>query len=237
MKAYQPKNGFRAGIDSVLLAAGVNPKSTSILELGSGAGIVSCCILADLNHATGLLIEVNNQVVGIATNNLTLNQFDQRAKVIELDVTAKGASRFEAGLQSDFYTTTVANPPFFDDSTGTVSPDNGRKTARHMSESQLDKWVKTAATSTAPKGEIIFIHTMTALPQLLNSFSHRFGNITILPIASRAGEPATRLLIRGIKGSKAPLKLLSPLVIHNEQGREFMPETEEIFRGKSRLDW
>ncbi len=237
VKAYQPKKGFRAGIDSVLLAASVNPKSTSILELGSGSGVVSCCILADLKHASSLLVEVEKDALNISKQNLIQNQFDQRAKVLELDVTAKGMSRFEAGLQSDYYASTVANPPFFDGAVGTVSPDGARKTARHMLPNELDKWVKTAATSTAPKGEIIFIHTINAMPQLLNSFAQRFGNITVLPIAARVGESATRLLIRGIKGSKAPLTLLSPLIVHNCKGQDYTPETEAIFRGNSRLDW
>ncbi len=45
--AAQPGSGFRAGHDTVLLAAAVPAENDSVvLELGSGAGIASLCLSA-----------------------------------------------------------------------------------------------------------------------------------------------------------------------------------------------
>jgi tRNA1(Val) A37 N6-methylase TrmN6 len=54
-----------------------------------------------------------------------------------------------------------------------------------------------------------------------------------LPIAPREGEAATRILLRGVKGSKAPLKLCAPLALHAEGGC-FTPLAEAIHRGEAR---
>jgi tRNA1(Val) A37 N6-methylase TrmN6 len=97
--------------------------------------------------------------------------------------------------------------------------------------------VKVAAAHCAPDGEAIFIHAAQALPELLQSFDARFGELTVLPIAPRDGAPASRILVRGIKGSRAPLTLLSSRALHETEGRGFRPEFEAIFRGRARLIW
>ena len=57
----------------------------------------------------------------------------------------------------------------------------------------------------------------------------RFGGILVLPIHPRAGEPAGRVLVHGIKGSRAPLQLLPGLVLH-DAGKGFRPEIEAVLR-------
>ena len=106
-----------------------------------------------------------------------------------------------------------------------------------MTQSELEHWVRAAAAHCAPDGEAIFIHAAQALPALLQSFDSRFGDLTVLPIVPREGAPATRILIRGIKGSRAPLTLLSSRALHEPEGRGFRPEFEAIFRGLTRLIW
>jgi tRNA1(Val) A37 N6-methylase TrmN6 len=106
-----------------------------------------------------------------------------------------------------------------------------------MTAADLDLWVKTAATHTAPDGEAIFIVPAQSLPQLLSSFDRRFGALHVLPLAPREGEPATRILLRGIKGSRAPLSLLATRALHEPVGRGFRPDFEAIFRGAATLIW
>jgi len=233
----QPKAGFRAGLDSVLLAASLAAGAGSILDLGSGAGVAAICALADLTDARATLLDHQRKMVDLAIDNLAINVLSGRAKTLCLDVTARGSELFAGGLARDYYDSVIANPPFFASGAGTLSPDEARAGARHMPAGGLDLWVKTAATSVAPGGEVIFIHLASALPQLLVSFSARFGAITVLPVVPRSGHRASRVLVRGNKGSRAPMSLLSPLVLHAGTGRAFLPQADAIFRGESRLDW
>ncbi|VAW18391.1 tRNA (adenine37-N(6))-methyltransferase TrmN6 [hydrothermal vent metagenome] len=237
IKAIQSKKGFRSGIDTVLLAASVDLKSTNIAEFGAGSGIASCCVLADLTQANATLIDFNADALGLADKNLKKNGFSKRAKTLLLDVTNKGSVREEAGLKNNYYTSIIANPPFFDAKAGTISPQIARADSRHMQNDDLDKWVKCAASSAAAGGEVIFIHSIGALPRLLGSFSARFGNISVLPISSRPQQNTSRVLIRGIKGSRAPMSLLAPLVLHGPDGNSYLEQADAIFRGKSRISW
>ncbi|HHG90480.1 MAG TPA: methyltransferase [Devosia sp.] len=233
----QPRSGFRAGLDSVMLAAAVNRKSLHILELGSGVGAAACCVLESLPESEMVLVEDQTEMLELAEANLKRNGFSNRAQTICLDVTAKGSEREAAGIGANDFTSIIANPPFFVTGSSTPPPNAERAAARHMGKGQLDLWVKTAAASAAPAGEAIFIHLAQFLPELLEAFARRFGSITVLPIVPRPGEAATRVLVRGIKGSRAPLKLLSPLVLHGKNGRGFAAGAERIFRGEGALDW
>jgi tRNA1(Val) A37 N6-methylase TrmN6 len=150
------------------------------------------------------------------------------------DLTAPGRRRAAAGLAADAYDAVIANPPFFEAGT---APAPRRAAARHMPADALDRWVKTAAAHAAPGGEVIFIHVAARLAPLLAAFDSRFGAITLLPLIPREGEPAHRILVRGIKGSRAPLTLLASRALHTPAGRDFRAEFEAIFRGDDRLHW
>ena len=232
----QPGNGFRAGLDSVLLGAAVDPNAASLLDLGAGAGTAALVALAHAPVLTATLVEADAEMAALGTLNLAANGFAERGRVLILDATAKGAVRTAAGLPADHYACVIANPPFFDPRQGSA-PASRRAAARHMPAAALDLWVKAAATSAAPGGEVIFIHAASALPALLASFDTRFGALTVLPLTPRQGESASRILIRGIKGSRAPLTLLAARALHEPAGGAFRSEFDAIFCGTARLVW
>jgi tRNA1(Val) A37 N6-methylase TrmN6 len=174
-------------------------------------------------------------MAALARANAADNGLVERARIVLVDVTAKGAARRAAGLAENSFDSVIANPPFFAE--GTLAADAGRAGARHMDDGQIDLWIKAAAGAAAAGGEIIVIYPASGLQPLLAGFSRRFGAITILPLAPRPQMPASRILIRAIKGSRAPLTLLASRALHGEEGRAFRPEFEAIFRGAARLDW
>ena len=171
-----------------------------------------------------------------AEANLTENGFAERSLAIDLDLLDKQA-RSRADLPVNHFDTVIANPPFFDSASGTGAPDPTKSASSHMPSGKLDHWVKLAAGSLKAGGEAIFVHAADSLPELIAAFALRFGNLTLLPIAPRPDKSATRILMRGIKGSRAPLTLLPPLVLHPEAGNSFNPLPDAILRGQARLDW
>lgn len=231
----QPSHGFRAGLDSVLLGAAVGDDRANLLDLGSGVGTAAFVAMTHhlAMHAT--LAEQNAETVVLARANAADNGLADRAQVLTVDITAKGAERAAAGLVHNGYDSVIANPPFF--SEGTLASDAGRAGARHMDAATLDLWIKTAAGCAAPGGEVIFVYPSTSLAPLLNGFTQRFGAVTVLPLSPREGEPARRVLVRAIKGSRAPLTLLASRALHGAEGRAFRPEFDAIFRGSARLVW
>ena len=56
------------------------------------------------------------------------------------------------------------------------------------------------------------------------------------PFIRRQSASAHRLLVAGVKGSKAPLRLAPGLVLHGADGR-LTPEADALHRGQALIDW
>ena len=237
LRLAQPRHGFRAGLDSVLLGAAISLPSAHVLDLGAGVGTASLVALVHDPALCATLVESNAEMLALAHLNIASNGATDRATALSLDLTAPGALRVAAGLRTDFYSSVIANPPYFNAAGGTPARDFGRATARHMGTNMLDRWVKTAAGSAASGGEVIFVYPAPSLAPLLDAFAQRFGAITILPLSPRPEAPATRVLVRAVKGSRAPLTLQATRALHEASGRDFAPAFDAIFRGEARLCW
>lgn len=233
----QPAKGFRAGLDSVLLGAAVPQGSKTLLDLGCGVGTAGLVALAldRARHAT--LAERDAATLALARDNIARNGFSERAEAIGADVTASGTQRRAAGLADNAYSTVIANPPFFAAGQGTLAPESRRAGARHMSRDELDLWVRCAAATARAGGTAVFIYPAEGLAALLSAFDTRFGAISILPLSPRPDMAATRVLVRGIKGSRAPMTLMGTRCLHGAEGNGFAPQFDAILRGSAALDW
>jgi len=70
----QPRAGFRAGHDAVLLAAAVPAKpGQRVLELGSGSGVASLCLAARVADVSVVGIEIDAELVRLANENAARN--------------------------------------------------------------------------------------------------------------------------------------------------------------------
>ncbi len=233
----QPRNGFRAGQDSVLLGTAVPRGTKNLLDIGAGVGTAGLVALTLGRAEQAMLAERDVLALELARLNVADNGFAERSQVIAVDIAASGPSRRAAGLVENAYDCVIANPPYFAAGQGTLAPQSDRADARHMDVDALDLWMRCAAGSGKAGGTAIFIYPAEGLAALLATITPRFGAVTILPLASRPGMAATRILVRGKKGSRAPLTLLATRALHGHEGNGFAPEFEAIFRGEAALDW
>ncbi len=233
----QPRTGFRAGLDSVLLGTAVPAGTRNVLDLGAGVGTAALCTLAMGRAEKACLVERDEAALALARDNAAQNGLAERVAVLALDILGKGADRRAAGLKDNAYDVVIANPPYFGAGQGTHAPDNARADARHMDTDGLETWVKCAATAASAGSTAILIYPAEGLASLLAAFDRRFGGIVILPLCPRPGTPASRVLVRGNKGSRAPLRLLATRPLHGDQGNDFAPEFDSILRGTAVLDW
>lgn len=217
-----PKGAHRAGTDAILLAHWLAPApGMAVCDLGSGPGVVglACAVLRPGLRIT--LVERDPTLVALARENAILNGIE--ARVIEADILAPASERKAAGLVPDSFDCVLTNPPFFEEGRYRPSPDPLRAAAHGFGAGGLDGWLRTAASILRPGGRLGLIHRADALPRCLLGLDRRFGEVVVRPVHSRMGDPAIRVLIRAVKGSRAPFVLAPPLVLHDAEGR-FTPE-------------
>lgn len=220
----QPARGYRAAIDPVLLAAFVPARAGQhVLEGGLGAGAAALCLLARVAGARVTGIELDPGLAALARHNAAANGAAERLAVIESDVTAFRAGRFDHAM---------ANPPFQAHGSGSASPQPARRRAdREAGPGALAAWVAALGRRLAARGSLSLVLPAGRVSAGVAALAGAgFGAISLLPVAPRAGEPAVRVLLRGLRGARGPDRLLAPLVLHAADGG-FTAEADSVLRG------
>ena len=234
----QPKRGHRVGSDAALLAAAIDVSEGRIVDVGAGVGAVG---LALAYRSTGLavdLVEVDPGLAKLAAENAMRNSLAERARALVLDI-GDARARRAAGLTDDAADAVSTNPPFLDPARSRVSPDPARARARAFEVGErapLEAWVHGCLAILKPGGRFVMIHRPDALAAILAAAENRLGSLALLPVYPRIGAAAHRLLVSGVKGSKAPLRVAPGLVLHQADGR-FTVEADAIHRGERLIDW
>jgi tRNA1(Val) A37 N6-methylase TrmN6 len=230
LQVLQPRRGYRAGIDGVLLAATVEAQpGAQVLDAGAGVGIVGLCVACRLPDVRITMVERDPGLAALARRNVERNGFAGRVRVIEADVLRPLGDSFGLGGAAESFDHVLANPPFLVEGRGTASGHPVKATANAMQEGGLDRWIRFLAAMARPGGRVGLIHRADALAEVLDSLTGRFGGALLLPLHPRSGEPASRVLVEAVKGSRAPLQLRAGLVLHGA-GTAFRPDIAAVLR-------
>ncbi|MFO1184302.1 MAG: methyltransferase [Bauldia sp.] len=237
--ALQPKRGHhRAGLEAVLLGAALDAGTSGlVVDLGAGAGVAGFVAAARLPAARVLLVEREAELAAAARAALELPAnaaFADRVAVAETDFAADGeGDRPPAAgprLRANMARALVMNPPFHDAAAVTAPTGDARRGAHLLAEEGLELWFRTAARLLAAEGEVVAIARADALADLLEAAAPRFGDLDLLPVHPRPGEPAHRILLRGKKGRRGATRILSGLVLHAATGNAPAAAVEPLFR-------
>eukprot|EP00903_Cladosiphon_okamuranus_P001745 g1743.t1 len=232
---HQPRRGrHRAGLDAVYLAAAL-PDTTKghVVDLGSGVGTAGFCAAARLPGISVTLVEIDKAVLALAESGLNdpaNAAFSARVSLLEADITAKGSLRHAAGLRPSMADHVIMNPPYYEAEKFRASPNSARAGAHMLDDRGLEPWAKTATDIIREGGSLTVIFRADGLRELLDVLQGRFGAIDVVPLRPRPEAPATRVLIRAIRASKAPLQLLPGFVLHKGDGSEFTRQSKAVMR-------
>jgi tRNA1(Val) A37 N6-methylase TrmN6 len=128
------------------------------------------------------------------------------------------------------------NPPFNDPARQKVSPDPQRRLAHAASGDTLYQWIERANWLLAPAGVLTLIWRADGLTEVLAALGSGFSGIALMPVYPRPDTPAIRILVRAVKGSRAPLALAPGLTLNDANARP-TTEAEAILRGGEILRW
>jgi tRNA1(Val) A37 N6-methylase TrmN6 len=237
VRLLQPAEGYRAGMDAALLAAacdaGVGERA---LEAGCGAGAALFQAAARRPQARFVGVERDLDALALAERNVRLNDDEGRVVVRAGDVGHGFAGQgFLAPGEAPF-DLAFANPPFYDDP-GALRPPAPGKTAAWIADTGLDAWTRFLLKAVRDGGRVVMIHRAERLADLLALLGTKAGSFQIRPVHPFADAPAKRVIVRAVKGGKAPLALLPALVLHERDGAKHSAPADAIYRGDADLPW
>ena len=225
----QGADGYRAGMDAALLAAACGAKpGQRVIEAGCGAGGALCQIGVRRPCVELFGLERDPATAALASGNLGLNGLS--GEIVAGDVAAGFAA-----LDRPAFDWAVCNPPFFDDPGALRAPAEAKRGA-WMADDGLQVWLDFLSLAVRDGGRVLMIHRADRLADILHGWSRRCGSFAIRPIQPFADRPAKRVLVRAIRGGRAPLELLPALVLHDRSGAKHAPEADAILKGEAALE-
>ena len=232
VRLLQPRRGYRAATDPVLLAAVCPARAGErVLDLGCGAGAAALCLAARVPGLELHGLEIQPPYAALARRNAA------EAGVV-LRVHEGDMARPPADLRALSFDHVLTNPPWFPP--GAPAPEDAGRSRAHVEAAPVSEWIAAALRRLRPGGRLAAIHRAEALGRILVALDGRAGDMRILPLAAREGRAAGRVIVSARKGARGPLALLAPLVLHagarHEADREdFSPSARAVLRDAAPL--
>ncbi|NML58701.1 tRNA1(Val) (adenine(37)-N6)-methyltransferase [Chryseobacterium cheonjiense] len=201
----QSKNVFRVGTDGVLLGALADVKNAfSVLEIGTGTGLISLMLAQRNPEAKFLGIDINKDAAELTKVNFQNAPFFSRLKNIHQDF-----KDFETEQEFDLI---VSNPPYFE-----VSDSEKDKIARQTVELNFRQLIVKSSQMLSKKGILSVIIPAEA------------GN-NFMTTAYESGMYLVRkIIVKGIENSK-----VKRLVLEFSKSEKRLEESELIIEKSPR---
>ena len=220
IKLEQPKIGYRATSDAVMVAAAVPAKEgETILDVGCASGIVGLCIGARVPNLSITGVEIQSELAELACQNAELN--GQNLTVIKADI-----SKRVSNLHGIQFHHVVTNPPFY---TETPARQSQQVEMAYKQVVPLKKWIDFCLRHLRAKGTFTIIHRAESVPEILSLLNGRLGGIRLIPIWPKQGVNPKRVIIQGIMNSKKPFEIHTGFVMHHHDDTR-TDEAERIMR-------
>jgi len=163
---YQSKNGYRFGLDAVLLATDLPqlPADPVIYDLGAGHGAVGLMIANRRKDAHVTCVELQFSLFELLKKNVRENGLEGRVHTIRDDV-----RNHRSGLEAHAADLVVCNPPFYRVGQGRISPIAERAAAHQEMNGTLRDFVAAAQYVAKPGGRLKIILPPLRLADLVEA--------------------------------------------------------------------
>ena len=216
IQVFQPANGYRFSIDSLLLAGLSSPSaSATVLDLGTGCGIIPL-ILAYKSSSLRLIgVEIQPSLVDLAIKNIKRNGMTDRISIFCKDMCKLSQNTFDTVI--DYV---ICNPPYRSVQAGRINPDPQKALARHELAINLSQLIAITHKLLRIGGKFISIYP----PERLTDVIFHMRQKAIEPkrvhmIFSKQNEPAKLVVIEGVRGGRPGIQEISSLVIYRSDGK------------------
>lgn len=217
----QRKDMFCVSLDTVLLVEFVKLKRTTktVIDFGTNNGAIAILLAKKYKEVAILGIEIQEEAVKLATENVVTNNLEDRIKILNQDI-KKYAAENENNYQKKV-DVIVCNPPFF--------PIENEKTrlklqplkiaARHELHIDLQGIISSAAKLLKVKGKFFIIYDIQRIDLLFSLLKE--NNLMIKKIQfvfPKLDKSANLVLIEASNQTSQGLEVMPPLICHNDDG-------------------
>ena len=226
LKVYQDTDCFNFSLDSVLLAnfATLNKSVKKILDIGTGNAVIPI-ILSTKTSSNIDAVEVQEKSFILGKKSIELNNLKEKINIINEDI-----NDYYLRCETEIYDLIVCNPPFFRiNENSKINDSEYKQIARHEIKLNLDQLFKVSKKLLKNGGLVSVVHRPERLIEIIESMKkHNIEPKKIQFVYPKVGTESNIVLIEGKKNGNSGLKILHPLITHNNDG-SYTKEIEKYF--------
>lgn len=221
LQIIQKKQGFRFGVDAVLLSDfAAQTKSKATLDLCTGNGIVPILLSAKTSAQKICGLEIQDDICDMARRSVELNNLNGRVEIKCGDL--KSAADIYGKGSFDKIT---CNPPYMKSGAGLLNDADTKMISRHEILCTLEDVIRVSAELLIPMGRLFMVHRPSRLTDIICTMrEYKIEPKLLRLICPAPQKPPNLVLISGAKGGSSELKCLPPLYLFGADGCE----TEEL---------
>lgn len=228
LKLIQKQQGFRFGVDAVLLSHFANIKSRHrVIDLCTGTGIVPFLAYGKYAPKEVIGLEIQEDMVEMANRSSVLNNTTDIVKFVHGDL--KDKSLLDSLGKFDVLT---VNPPYKLNNAGIINPNDKLAIARHEVMCTLEDVIIAARRLLKDNGRMFIVHR----PERLADIFGLMRKYKIEPKRVRMVQPNTKkapniVLVEGQRDGGAFLKWEETLYVYDDNGK-YSEEIDRIYGRK-----
>lgn len=150
------RSSMKIGVDSVLLGAWADVEGRTILDVGTGCGVIALMCAQRNEHAIIHAIDIDVDSVTEASENFTRSPWSERLSARLSDFSE---------LRGCAYDLIISNPPYFD--AGVTNPGTPREKARHQNALSPAVLLSRGRSLLKTDGRIAMIVPADQVPELI----------------------------------------------------------------------
>ncbi len=226
-KIIQDTERFQFGIDAILLAdfacAGLKSGET-IIDLGTGTGIIPLLMAGKLEEVSFTGLEVQEASAEMAARSVALNGLERQIQIVHGDL-----KEADSLFPRHSFNVVTCNPPYMIDEHGRGNALDAKTIARHEVLCTLEDVVAAADSLLATHGRFFMIHRPFRLPEIFSALEkHNMEMKRMRLIQPFADKEPNMVLIEARKNAKRRLTIEPPLIVRNDDG-EYTAEIQQIY--------
>lgn len=210
---------YSFGIDSILLANfSKMKKNKSLIDIGSGSGILSLACSSYYNLSKVFSIEIQKEKANLLKENIKLNGINN-IEVVNEDLN-------KVNFSNNFCDYIITNPPYYKKGANIKNEKKEFLLSRQEIKMNLSDIFRFSNKCLKDKGKLFMIHK----PERLVDIIKESGNLKLKRIKfvqSKAFEKPVFVLMEFVKNANDGLKFENPLIIYDENNN-YTKEVKEI---------
>lgn len=221
----QKKDGFKFGIDAVLLSDFAQVKKRHrVMDLCTGTGIVPFLVYGKYEPQSVFGLEIQRDMVEMAERSVKLNSLEGRVQFINGDL-----KDIDSLKRLDRFDVVTVNPPYKLNNSGILNPLDKLAIARHEVLCNLEDVIVASRVLLKDNGRMFIVHRPERLADIFTLMrKYKIEPKRVKMVHPKMGKAPNIVLVEGQRDGGAYLKWEAPLYVYDENG-EYTKEIDEIY--------